>query len=95
MLNQALRINLEQHENDLCVFFYQFFFLLLHQIRYSLNVLVGANLALKNFFCDIPSIGVSCSFQIYQCPGIRSSQIYDVTECHHHHQIKQYLHNSP
>ena len=46
MLNQALRVNLEQHENGLSVFLHQLLSLLLQKIRHSLDVLVAVNLAL-------------------------------------------------
>ena len=45
MLDQALRMNLEQHKNYLSLFFHLFLYLLLHQIRHSLDVFVKVNLA--------------------------------------------------
>ena len=45
MLDQALQMSLEQHENCLSVFFHQILSFLLHQISQSLDVLVRVNLA--------------------------------------------------
>ena len=46
MLDQALQMKLELHENYVSVFFHQFLSMLLYQICHSLDVLVGVNLAL-------------------------------------------------
>ena len=46
MLDQALQMKLELHENYVSVFFHQFLSMLLYQICNSLDVLVGVQLSL-------------------------------------------------